>query len=112
KLPSIGWPSTICATFPGYRSKKLQEYRSRLTSPLGAPPKGEDQTVNSSQSPVESNINDKITDLVLEYALHPPAERPLKPELSLRDEIGLDSFALVSLMLRIGEEFSVDLAEE
>ena len=68
--------------------------------------------MNSSQSPVESNINDKITDLVLEYALHPPAERPLKPELSLRDEIGLDSFALVSLMLRIGEEFSVDLAEE
>jgi acyl carrier protein len=68
--------------------------------------------VNSSQSPAESKINDKITDLVLEYALHPPEERPLRPELSLREEIGLDSFALVSLMLRIGEEFSVDLAEE
>ena len=53
-----------------------------------------------------------ITDLVLEYALHVPAERPLKPELSLRDEIGLDSFSLVSVMLRLGEELKVDLAEE
>jgi acyl carrier protein len=53
-----------------------------------------------------------ITDLVLEYALHAPAERPLKPELSLRDEIGLDSFSLVSVMLRLGEELKVDLAEE
>jgi acyl carrier protein len=64
--------------------------------------------VDSSDALLES----KITDLVMEYALHPPAGRPLPPELSLRDEIGLDSFALVSLMLRIGEEFSVDLAEE
>ena len=53
-----------------------------------------------------------ITDLVLEYALHAPAERPLKPELSLRDEIGHDSFSLVSVMLRLGEELKVDLAEE
>jgi acyl carrier protein len=44
--------------------------------------------------------------------LHAPPERPLRFELSLRDEIGLDSFSLVSLMLRLGEEFNVDLAEE
>jgi acyl carrier protein len=53
-----------------------------------------------------------ITDLVLEYALNAPAERPLRAELSLRDEIGLDSFSLVSVMLRLGEELKVDLAEE
>jgi acyl carrier protein len=58
------------------------------------------------------SVEGKITDLVLEYALHAPADRPLGPELSLRDEIGLDSFSLVSLMLRLGEEFNVDLAEE
>lgn len=57
-------------------------------------------------------VDTMITDLVLEYALHAPAERPLKPELSLRDEIGLDSFSLVSVMLRLGEELKVDLAEE
>lgn len=57
-------------------------------------------------------VESKITSLVLEYALHAPAERPLRAEFSLRDEIGLDSFSLVSLMLRLGEEFNVDLAEE
>jgi acyl carrier protein len=58
------------------------------------------------------SVESKITNLVLEYALHAPAERPLRPEFSLRDEIGLDSFSLVSLMLRLGEEFNIDLAEE
>lgn len=57
-------------------------------------------------------VESKITSLVLEYALQAPQGRPLRPEYSLRDEIGLDSFALVSLMLRLGEELNVDLAEE
>jgi acyl carrier protein len=61
---------------------------------------------------MESPMESQITNLVLEYALTAPADRPLRAEYSLRDEIGLDSFALVSLMLRLGEEFSVDLAEE
>jgi acyl carrier protein len=58
------------------------------------------------------SVESRITALVLEYALHAPTDRPLGLELSLRDEIGLDSFSLVSLMLRLGEEFNVDLAEE
>jgi acyl carrier protein len=57
-------------------------------------------------------VESKVTALVLEYALQAPTERPLRPERSLRDEIGIDSFALVSLMLRLGEELNVDLAEE
>lgn len=57
-------------------------------------------------------VESKVTALVLEYALQAPADRPLSPGYSLRDEIGLDSFALVSLMLRLGEELNVDLAEE
>lgn len=65
-------------------------------------------TVSNSGQAVES----MITDLILEYALNAPADRPLRAEFSLRDEIGLDSFSLVSLMLRLGEEFNVDLAEE
>ena len=58
------------------------------------------------------SVESKITDLVLEYALNAPADRPLRSEYSLRDQIGLDSFALVSLMLRLGEDFNVDLTEE
>jgi acyl carrier protein len=57
-------------------------------------------------------VESKITNIVLEYAIHAPPDRPLRPEFSLRGEIGLDSFALVSLMLRLGEEFNVDLVEE
>ena len=57
-------------------------------------------------------VESMITDLILEYALNAPAERPLRAELSLRDEIGLDSFSLVSVMLRLGEELNVDLMEE
>jgi acyl carrier protein len=60
----------------------------------------------------ELDVESKITDLVVEYAINAPRDRPLRPELSLREEIGLDSFALVSLMLRLGEEFNVDLVEE
>jgi acyl carrier protein len=66
----------------------------------------------SSAAAAAESVESKITDLVVEYALHPPVERPLRPDLSLRDDIGLDSFSLVSLMLRLGEEFNVDLAEE
>jgi acyl carrier protein len=57
-------------------------------------------------------VEAKITDIVLEYAIHAPPDRPLRSEFSLRDQIGLDSFALVSLMLRLGEEFNVDFVEE
>jgi acyl carrier protein len=57
-------------------------------------------------------VDATIVRLVQEFALNAPAGQPLGPELSLRDEIGLDSFALVSLMLRLGEEFNVDFAEE
>lgn len=67
-----------------------------------------DRTVGIPAGSVES----MITDLVVEYALNVPAERPLRPELSLRDEIGLDSFSLVSVMLRLGEELKIDLTEE
>jgi len=66
----------------------------------------------ASTAAVRESVESKITDLVLEYALHAPTDRPLRPEFSLRDEIGLDSFSLVSLMLRLGEEFNVDLADE
>jgi acyl carrier protein len=57
-------------------------------------------------------IESMVTNLVLEYAMNAPPERPLGAGLSLRGEIGLDSFSLVSVMLRLGEELNVDLVEE
>jgi acyl carrier protein len=60
----------------------------------------------------ERELASRITTIVLEYAIQAPPDRPLRSEFRLRDQIGLDSFALVSLMLRLGEEFDVDLVEE
>jgi len=60
----------------------------------------------------DGSIEARMTDLVLEYAVRAPADRPLRADCSLRNEIGLDSFSLVSLVLRIGEEFDVDLGDE
>jgi len=61
---------------------------------------------------VDPQVSEKISALVREYALNAPPERTLGDELSLRDDIGLDSFSLVSLLLRLGEEYNVDFAEE
>jgi acyl carrier protein len=60
----------------------------------------------------DASIESMVTNLVVEYSLSVPAERTIRPELSLRDEIGLDSFSLVSVMLRLGEELNLDLVEE
>ncbi len=60
----------------------------------------------------DAAIESMVTNLVVEYSLNVPAERPIRPELSLRDEIGLDSFSLVSVMFRLGEELNLNLVEE
>ena len=60
----------------------------------------------------ESEIASRITAIVVEYAIQAPPDRPLRSEFTLRDQIGLDSFALVSVVLRLGEELDVDLVEE
>jgi acyl carrier protein len=58
-------------------------------------------------------LDEKVTRLVLEYAQDVPAgPRPLDPALSLRGDLAVDSLSLVSLMVRLGEEFGVlDLEE-
>ena len=50
--------------------------------------------------------------LVLEYAQSVPAERPLEARLSLQNDLGIESLSLVSLALRLGGEFGVDIVEQ
>jgi len=50
--------------------------------------------------------------LVLEYAQSVPSERPLRPSLSLRNDLAIESLALVSLALRLGGELGVDIVEQ
>lgn len=50
--------------------------------------------------------------LVLEYAQSVPTERPLRASLSLRNDLAIESLALVSLALRLGGELGVDIVEQ
>lgn|GEM_PF-345151 len=50
--------------------------------------------------------------LVLEYAQSVPAELPLEPRLSLRNDLAIESLSLVSLALRLGGELGVDIVEQ
>jgi acyl carrier protein len=53
-------------------------------------------------------LEETVTRLVLEYAQDvPQGARPLDRALTLRDDLAVDSLSLVSLMVRIGEEFGV-----
>jgi acyl carrier protein len=54
-------------------------------------------------SEIESVINS-----VLKTAGKEPVQ-PIEPEMSLRDDIGMDSFDLVELTVRIEDKFGVDI---
>jgi acyl carrier protein len=48
----------------------------------------------------------------MEYAqAQPPGGSPLDRQLTLRGDLAIDSLALVSLAIRLGEEFNVDIVE-
>ena len=49
--------------------------------------------------------------LILEYAQSVPEARPLDPALSLHDDLAIESLSLVSLTLRLGSEFGVDVVD-
>ena len=59
----------------------------------------------------EESMEACVTRLVLEYAQNVPAGRPLAAGLSLRNDLAIESLSLVSLALRLGDEFGVDVAE-
>jgi acyl carrier protein len=59
-------------------------------------------------------VNDRdsaawVTRLVLEYSDGAPATRPLNPSLNLKDQLGIDSMSLVSLVVRMSDELGVDV---
>ena len=57
-------------------------------------------------------MEETIARLIKEYAQAPAAATPpLNPGLSLRGDLEIDSLALVSLTIRLGEEFNVDVVE-
>jgi acyl carrier protein len=53
----------------------------------------------------------RVERLVLEYAQNLPEGRPLHPGLSLQNDLAIESLSLVSLALRLGGEFGVDVVD-
>ena len=56
-------------------------------------------------------LEERVERLVMEYALTAPSTRPLDARLSLRDDLEIESLSLVSLTLRLGDEFGVDVVD-
>lgn len=57
------------------------------------------------------DIEGTVTRLVLEYA-QADVSAPLDPRLTLRDDLALESLALVSLAVRLGDELGRDVTDE
>ena len=62
--------------------------------------------------PEGETVESCVERLVLEYAQSVPSERPLRPSLSLRNDLAIESLALVSLALRLGGELDGDYTGE
>lgn len=53
-----------------------------------------------------------VARLVREYAATPIDDGAIAPGTSLRDDLAIDSLALASLALRVGDAFEIDWSEE
>jgi len=60
---------------------------------------------------VEVSI-DRVASVLAEYVPGMPANRPLPEGLSLRQDLALDSLALVSVLIRLGDDFGIDVDEQ
>jgi acyl carrier protein len=56
-------------------------------------------------------LEERVGLLVLEYAQALDAGLPLNAALSLREDLGVESLSLVSLIVRLGDELGADVAE-
>jgi acyl carrier protein len=63
------------------------------------------------RAPSRETVEECVERLVMEYALTAPSTRPLDVRLSLRDDLEIESLSLVSLTLRLGDEFGVDVVD-
>lgn len=60
----------------------------------------------------DPSIEARVSRLITEYAQAPATQTTsLDHRLTLRGDLAIDSLALVSLTIRLGEEFNVDIVE-
>jgi hypothetical protein len=56
-------------------------------------------------------MEERVTRLLLDYARSVPAERPFPAGLSIRKDLEVESLALVSVAIRLGDELNADVIE-
>jgi acyl carrier protein len=55
---------------------------------------------------------DRLESVLADYVPVMPTNRPLDEGLSLRQDLAVDSLALVSILIRIGDDFGIDMADQ
>lgn len=61
---------------------------------------------------MEISSIDRVASVLAEYVAVMPANRPLPAVLSLRQDLALESLALVSILIRLGNEFGIDIGDQ
>jgi len=56
-------------------------------------------------------IEECMNEIVKEFAQIPMCTNPLKHTLSLRNDLGIESLSLISVILRLGEALQIDIGE-
>jgi acyl carrier protein len=59
----------------------------------------------------ETQLEECITEILREYSQASSLPSPLKPSLSLRDDLAIESLSLVSVVLRLGDILGVDVVD-
>jgi acyl carrier protein len=54
----------------------------------------------------------RLESVLAEYVPVMPTNQPFAEGLSLRRDLALDSLALVSILIRLGDDFGIDMADE
>lgn len=60
---------------------------------------------------LDESLEARVERLVLDFAQNLPAARPLNPQLSLRDDLVIESLSLVSLTVQLGDELGVNVVD-
>ena len=61
---------------------------------------------------VQMSTMDRVASVLAEYVPVMPAIRPLPEKLSLRLDLELDSLALVSVLVRLGDDLGIDVSDQ
>jgi hypothetical protein len=63
------------------------------------------------ESAASETTEEQVERLVREYSEGVPPGRPLSPNLSLREDLAIESLSLVSLAVQLGTELGVDVVD-